>query len=122
LDFVDRPGLARIQKRHRDRPGTARSESERNRTELFRHLRGHQRHRFAVNRIEVLLQSCRHALLSRQSARERVEVDRAKLNEVRTDSAAVQFLLPKRFVPLDRCDQLFVDEDVAESTGHSAPL
>lgn len=122
LDLVDRSGPGRIQKRHCDRPGAARREPERDRSELLRQLRRDQAHRFAVNRVEVLLESRRHALLSGQRAGEPVEIDRAEFNEVRTDSPPVQFLLPEGFVSLGRRNQLVVDEDVAESTGHSPPL
>ncbi|HKD42310.1 MAG TPA: hypothetical protein VKB87_18635 [Myxococcaceae bacterium] len=56
---------------------------------LLSQLRGNKTHRLAVNGLEVPLQRCGHAFLAGERARERLQLDGAELDEIRSDSPAV---------------------------------
>jgi len=85
-------------------------------------LRGNKADRLVVNGVEVLLQRCRHAFLAGEGARERLQLDRPELDEIRSDSPAVQLLLPQRFVALRGRDQPLLNQDVPKSTAQGLPL
>jgi hypothetical protein len=89
LDFVDRPRLRRIQKGYGKRLGVVRCKPERDGAMFLSQLRGNKTHRLPVNGLEVLLQRCRHAFLAGERACERLQLDGAELDEVRSDSPAV---------------------------------
>ena len=64
----------------------------------------------------------RHTLVARKCQGERLQLDGAKLDEIRPEAGTVGLLHPQRLIALNSRDEPVFDQHVAESTRQAPPL